>query len=80
MEKRDIYDSVYLILILGCNFMAFTIIAICYAQIYISLGHETRHARDNIPGEISIAKKMTLLVSFCNCSINILLSFYILPE
>lgn len=62
MEKRDIYDSVYLILILGCNFMAFTIIAICYAQIYISLGHETRHARDNIPGEISIAKKMTLLV------------------
>ncbi|XP_060648906.1 lutropin-choriogonadotropic hormone receptor isoform X1 [Drosophila nasuta] len=62
MEKRDIYDSVYLVLILGCNFMAFTIIAICYAQIYISLGHETRHARDNIPGEISIAKKMTLLV------------------
>ncbi|KAM8706016.1 hypothetical protein ACLKA7_010328 [Drosophila subpalustris] len=62
MEKRDIYDSVYLVLILGCNFLAFTIIAICYAQIYISLGHETRHARDNIPGEISIAKKMTLLV------------------
>ncbi|KAH8359768.1 hypothetical protein KR093_008711, partial [Drosophila rubida] len=62
MEKRDIFDSLYLVLILGCNFMAFTIIAICYAQIYISLGHETRHARDNIPGEISIAKKMTLLV------------------
>lgn len=63
METRDIYDTVYLVLIFGLNFLAFTIIAICYAQIYLSLGHETRHARDNNPGEISVAKKMILLVS-----------------
>lgn len=63
METRDIYDSVYLVMIFGLNFLAFTIIAICYAQIYLSLGHETRHARDNNPGEISVAKKMILLVS-----------------
>lgn len=63
METRDIYDTVYLVMIFGCNFLAFSIIAICYAQIYLSLGHETRHARDNNPGEISVAKKMTLLVS-----------------
>lgn len=62
METRDIYDTVYLVLIFGLNFLAFTIIAICYAQIYLSLGHETRHARDNNPGEISVAKKMILLV------------------
>lgn len=63
MEIRDIYDSIYLILILGCNFVAFTIIAICYSQIYLSLGQETRRARRNNHGEMSVAKKMSLLVS-----------------
>ncbi|XP_030376013.1 lutropin-choriogonadotropic hormone receptor [Scaptodrosophila lebanonensis] len=62
MEDRDVFDTVYLIAILGCNGVAFSIIAICYAQIYLSLGQETRHARPNHPGEMGVAKKMALLV------------------
>lgn len=63
MEVRDTFDTVYLIGILGCNGVAFFIIAVCYAKIYLSLGRETRHARQNNPGELSVAKKMSLLVS-----------------
>ncbi|XP_001964371.3 lutropin-choriogonadotropic hormone receptor isoform X1 [Drosophila ananassae] len=62
MEVRDTFDTVYLIGILGCNGVAFFIIAVCYAKIYFSLGRETRHARQNNPGELSVAKKMSLLV------------------
>ncbi|XP_026851242.1 lutropin-choriogonadotropic hormone receptor isoform X3 [Drosophila persimilis] len=62
MENRDGYDTAYLIAILGCNGVAFSIIAVCYAQIYLSLGRETRHARQKNPGEMSVAKKMALLV------------------
>ncbi|XP_023035497.1 follicle-stimulating hormone receptor [Drosophila willistoni] len=62
MENRDVFDTVYLISILGCNGLAFSIIAVCYAQIYLSLGEETRHARQNNRGELSVAKKMALLV------------------
>lgn len=63
MEVRDTFDTVYLIGILGCNGVAFFIIAVCYAKIYLSLGRETRHARQNNPGELSVAKKMSLLVN-----------------
>ncbi|KAH8244034.1 hypothetical protein KR032_012469 [Drosophila birchii] len=62
MENRDAFDTVYLIAIMGCNGVAFSIIAVCYAQIYLSLGRETRQARQNNPGELSVAKKMALLV------------------
>ncbi|XP_017119258.1 lutropin-choriogonadotropic hormone receptor [Drosophila elegans] len=62
MEIRDGFDTAYLIAILACNGVAFTIIAVCYAQIYLSLGRETRQARQNSPGELSVAKKMALLV------------------
>ncbi|KRF79137.1 lutropin-choriogonadotropic hormone receptor isoform X2 [Drosophila virilis] len=75
MEIRDIYDSIYLILILGCNFVAFTIIAICYSQIYLSLGQETRRARRNNPGEMSVAKKMLLLV-FINFTCGAPIAFF----
>ncbi|XP_032596381.1 lutropin-choriogonadotropic hormone receptor isoform X2 [Drosophila grimshawi] len=75
MEQRDIYDSVYLLMILGSNFIAFTIIAICYSQIYLSLGQETRNARQNNPGEMSIAKKMALLV-FINFSCGAPIAFF----
>ncbi|XP_064556461.1 lutropin-choriogonadotropic hormone receptor isoform X2 [Drosophila montana] len=75
MEKRDIYDSIYLIMILGCNFVAFTIIAICYSQIYLSLGQETRRARRNNPGEMSVAKKMALLV-FINFTCGAPIAFF----
>lgn len=70
MENRDVYDTIYLIAILGSNGVAFSIIAVCYAQIYLSLGRETRQAHQNSPGELSVAKKMALLVSRlpnCNC-------------
>ncbi|XP_016976568.1 lutropin-choriogonadotropic hormone receptor [Drosophila rhopaloa] len=62
MEIRDVFDTVYLIAILACNGVAFSIIAVCYAQIYLSLGRETRQSRQNNPGEMSVAKKMALLV------------------
>ncbi|KAM7360991.1 leucine-rich repeat-containing G protein-coupled receptor 1 [Cochliomyia hominivorax] len=62
MENRDPFDTVYLVAIMGLNGAAFFIIAICYGQIYLSLGEETRHAHGNSRGEMSVAKKMALLV------------------
>ncbi|XP_036342565.1 lutropin-choriogonadotropic hormone receptor-like [Rhagoletis pomonella] len=67
MEIREPIDTVYLVAILGSNGGAFFIITICYAQIYLSLGQETRHAHSSHRGEMSIAKKMALLV-FTNFS------------
>lgn len=62
MEIRDPFDTAYLVAIMGLNGVAFFIIAICYGQIYLSLGEETRHAHSNSTGEMSVAKKMALLV------------------
>ncbi|XP_037956397.1 follicle-stimulating hormone receptor isoform X2 [Teleopsis dalmanni] len=67
MEIREPIDTVYLVTIFGMSSLAFFIIAICYAQIYMSLGEETRHSRNAHPGDMSIAKKMALLV-FTNFS------------
>lgn len=64
MEDRDPFDTVYLVAIMGLNGIAFFIIAICYGQIYLSLGEETRHAHGNSRGEMSVAKKMALLASW----------------
>lgn len=63
MEDRDTYDTIYLVTIMGLNGVAFFIIALCYAQIYMSLGKETRQAHGASMGEMSVAKKMALLVS-----------------
>lgn len=63
MEARDSLDVAYLVLIIGLNGFAFFIIAICYSQIYFSLGKETRQAaRYASRGEMTVAKKMALLV------------------
>lgn len=63
MEARDSFDVVYLVLIIAISGFAFCFIAICYAQIYFSLGKETRQAaRYASRGEMTIAKKMALLV------------------
>ncbi|XP_055681323.1 lutropin-choriogonadotropic hormone receptor isoform X2 [Lutzomyia longipalpis] len=63
MEARDSYDVSYLITVLAINGLAFAIIVICYAQIYYSLGKETRQAARNASsGEMSITKKMALLI------------------
>ncbi|XP_058466993.1 thyrotropin receptor isoform X2 [Malaya genurostris] len=63
MEARDSLDIAYLLTVLGINGLAFVIIVICYAQIYFSLGKETRHvARTAHAGEMTVAKKMALLV------------------
>lgn len=63
MEARDSLDISYLTIILGVNGVAFFIILICYAQIYFSLGKETRQAaRSATRGEMTVAKKMALLV------------------
>ncbi|XP_021692996.1 follicle-stimulating hormone receptor [Aedes aegypti] len=63
MEARDTWDIAYLLTVLGINGLAFIIIVICYAQIYFSLGKETRQAaRSTHSGEMTVAKKMALLV------------------
>ncbi|XP_059609436.1 lutropin-choriogonadotropic hormone receptor [Phlebotomus argentipes] len=63
MEARDSYDVSYLITVLAINGLAFVIIVICYAQIYYSLGKETRQAARNASsGEMTITKKMALLI------------------
>ncbi|XP_053698826.1 lutropin-choriogonadotropic hormone receptor [Sabethes cyaneus] len=63
MEARDNWDIAYLLTVLCLNNLAFIIIVICYAQIYFSLGKETRHAaRTAHHGEMTVAKKMALLV------------------
>lgn len=63
MEARDPLDNVYLLSIIAINGLAFCVIAICYARIYFSLGKETRKsARHASHGEMTVAKKMALLV------------------
>ncbi|XP_037044628.1 thyrotropin receptor isoform X2 [Bradysia coprophila] len=63
MEARDSYDVTYLVLIIAIQGLAFFVIAICYAQIYFSLGKETRQAaRYASRGEMTVANKMALLV------------------
>lgn len=62
MEARDVFDISYLITVLAVNGLGFFIVVICYAQIYFSLGAETR-TRNTTSGEMTVAKKMALLVS-----------------
>lgn len=63
MEARDPLDITYLITVLAINGLGFFVVVICYAQIYFSLGTETR-TRSTTSGEMTVAKKMALLVSF----------------
>lgn len=60
MEAQDPLDITYLITVLAVNGLGFFIVVICYAQIYFSLGAETR---TRSAGEMTVAKKMSLLVS-----------------
>jgi len=68
METRDVADVAYLICLLVVNGLAFVVICICYAQIYFSLGRETRRCGSpgrysaSSTGEMTVAKKMALLV------------------
>lgn len=67
MEARDSFDVAYLVLIIAIQGFAFFVIAICYAQIYFSLGKETRQsARYASRGEMTVANKMALLVYLHN--------------
>lgn len=61
MEAHDSLDITYLITVLAVNGLGFFIVVICYAQIYFSLGTETR-TRSTTSGEMTVAKKMALLV------------------
>lgn len=53
-------DKAYIFTMILTNGLAFALIVFCYAQIYFSLTHETR--RSSSKGEMTIAKKMALLV------------------
>ncbi|XP_060536402.1 lutropin-choriogonadotropic hormone receptor-like [Cylas formicarius] len=60
MEVKSVLDKAYLYSILLINGISLGIIVFCYAQIYFSLGYETRRASQK--GEMTIAKKMALLI------------------
>lgn len=60
METNKFVDKAYLYSVIFLNFAAFALIVFCYIQIYLSLGYETRHACAK--GEMTIAKKMSLLI------------------
>ncbi|KAJ8941738.1 hypothetical protein NQ318_023334, partial [Aromia moschata] len=60
MEANEPVDKAYLYAIIIMNGLAFALIVFCYVQIYLSLGYETRHSC--VKGEMTIAKKMALLV------------------
>lgn len=62
MEIHDFADITYLVTVLALNGLGFIIVVLCYTQIYFSLGQETRH-RNASRGEMTVAKKMALLVS-----------------
>nr|CAD7261780.1 unnamed protein product [Timema shepardi] len=64
LEVRDVTDVSYLVCLLLMNSLAFLVIAVCYIQIYLSLGQETRRPSHSTKGEMTVAKKMALLVSF----------------
>jgi thyrotropin receptor len=56
MEAKDSADITFLITVLALNGCGFFIVVVCYAQIWGSLGKETRQQ------EMSFAKRMALLV------------------
>lgn len=60
MEVKSILDKTYLYSIFIINGMSLAVIVFCYAQIYFSLGKETR--RSSHKGEMTIAKKFALLI------------------
>lgn len=60
MEIQDPQDQAYLVALLMTNGFAFLVIVVCYTQIYLSLGQETRRSSAN--SEMTIAKKMAMLV------------------
>lgn len=60
MESTKTVDKLYLYMVIFLNGFAFTLIVFCYVQIYLSLGYETRRA--STKGEMTIAKKMALLI------------------
>ncbi|XP_057654513.1 lutropin-choriogonadotropic hormone receptor [Diorhabda carinulata] len=60
MESKRIVDKIYLYTVIFINGSAFALIVFCYVQIYLSLGYETRRA--STQGEMTIAKKMSLLI------------------
>nr|CAD7399966.1 unnamed protein product [Timema cristinae] len=61
LEVRDVTDISYLVCLLLINSLAFLVIAVCYIQIYHSLGQETRRPSHSTKGEMTVAKKMALL-------------------
>lgn len=60
MESTNTVDKLYLYMVIFLNGFAFALIVFCYVQIYLSLGYETRRATTK--GEMTIAKKMALLI------------------
>uniref|UniRef100_A0AAR5Q9I7 G-protein coupled receptors family 1 profile domain-containing protein n=2 Tax=Dendroctonus ponderosae TaxID=77166 RepID=A0AAR5Q9I7_DENPD len=60
MEVKSTFDKIYLYSIFMINGFSLVLIVFCYAQIYFSLGYETR--RTSHKGELTIAKKMALLI------------------
>ncbi|XP_066148503.1 follicle-stimulating hormone receptor-like isoform X2 [Euwallacea fornicatus] len=60
MQVKSLFDKAYLYSIFVINGFSLALIVFCYTQIYLSLGYETRRASHH--GEMTIAKKMALLI------------------
>lgn len=60
MQVNNLLDKLYLYTMIITNALAFALIVYCYGHIYFSLDKETR--RSNTKGEMTLAKKMGLLV------------------
>nr|QGA72530.1 follicle-stimulating hormone receptor-like protein [Rhynchophorus ferrugineus] len=60
MEVESVLNKAYLYIIFIINGISLALIVFFYAQIYFSLGYETRRASHK--GEMTIAKKMALLI------------------
>ncbi|XP_068082589.1 follicle-stimulating hormone receptor isoform X2 [Anabrus simplex] len=64
METGKTMDIAYLVALLVMNGLAFLVVCVCYAQIYLSLGRETRRGggASRRLGEMTVAKRMALLI------------------
>ncbi|RZF35408.1 hypothetical protein LSTR_LSTR017679 [Laodelphax striatellus] len=65
MDVHNLASMIYVLTLLMVTGVAFVIICICYIQVYLSLGENTRHCPES-----TVARKMMLLVgtNFACCA------------
>lgn len=61
MSTEDNAGMAYIVVLLVVNGLAFVLVALCYIQIYTSLGG----GENGVRSEMHVAKKIALLVNTC---------------